>query len=148
MNDHVIKFIEMIRTNKNFYFAYEYCNGGDLEGLMTRQPNKKHLTESQAVNIFKQLLMGFTSLVRENILHRDLKPANILFHNGVAKIADFGFCKTLSSRTELASSTVGSPLYMAPEVVQGKSYSSSADLWSLGCVFYEMLYGVCPFETT
>jgi serine/threonine-protein kinase ULK/ATG1 len=53
-------------------------------------------------------------MVKENILHRDLKPSNILLHNGVLKVADFGFCKTLLEPTDLTQTMVGSPIYMAP----------------------------------
>ena len=143
-NPHVVKFFEMLKTENRYYFVYEYCNGGDLEGMMNKQGR---LREDQAIQIFRQLLTAFKSLVNENILHRDIKPANILFHNGEAKLADFGFCKALTSRQDLTNSTVGSPLYMAPEVMFGKDYDSSSDIWSLGCVLFEMLYSKCPFET-
>ena len=81
-------------------------------------------------------------------MHRDIKPANVLFHNGMAKLADFGFCKVLNSPKDLSKSIVGSPLYMAAEVLLGKDYNANADIWSLGCVLYEMLFKHCPFETS
>lgn len=79
-------------------------------------------------------------------MHRDLKPANILLHNGQVKLADFGFCKALSSHQDLSQTMVGSPIYMAPEILLGHDYTIKADIWSLGCVLYEMLYGECPYE--
>lgn len=79
-------------------------------------------------------------------MHRDLKPANILLHNGQVKLADFGFCKALSTPKDMAQTMVGSPIYMAPEILTGHDYSIKADIWSLGCVLYEMLYGECPYE--
>jgi len=69
-----------------------------------------------------------------------------LLHNGVIKIADFGFCKHLKQRSDMAKTIVGSPIYMAPEILGGKKYTSSADIWSIGVMFYELLYGYCPFE--
>ena len=68
-------------------------------------------------------------------MHRDLKPTNILFHNGVVKVADFGFCKEMMNN-ELTQTMVGSPIYMAPEVLKGSVYDNRADVWSLGVIFY------------
>jgi len=84
--------------------------------------------------------------VQMKILHRDLKPSNILFHNKKIKIADFGFCKPLAGAFDSAETMVGSPIYMAPEILKGQPYNLKADLYSLGVVLYEMLYGVCPYE--
>jgi len=79
-------------------------------------------------------------------LHRDLKPSNILFHDEIIKIADFGFCKSLQTVHDMTQTMVGSPIYMAPEVLKGQAYNTKADIWSLGVVLYEMLFGICPYE--
>lgn len=142
-NPNVVRFIEMLRTSNNMYLIYEFCNGGTLEQLLME---KKFLSEKEALHLFQQMLNAFLPLHKSNILHRDLKPSNILLHNGVLKIADFGFCKSLKGPLELAQTIVGSPIYMAPEILKGNSYSSKADLWSLGVVFFELLFGCCPFE--
>lgn len=80
-------------------------------------------------------------------MHRDIKPDNILLHNGSIKIADFGFCKPLESKEDMVQTMLGSPIYMAPEVIKGEVYTNKADIWSLGVVLYQMLFGVCPFES-
>ena len=82
---------------------------------------------------------------KHNILHRDLKLANILKSNGYLKIADFGFSRLLNHDEELASTMLGSPLNMAPEVLNGNDYGNKADIWSIGTVFYELLYGRPPY---
>ena len=134
----------MLKTSNNFYFIYEFCNGGTLESLLSKQGK---LSEQSALLIFKQLLEAFQVLNKYNIMHRDLKPDNIFFHNGVIKLGDFGFCKNLNSADEMAKTMLGSPIYMAPEVLRGEIYSNKADIWSLGVVLYEMLFKHCPFQS-
>ena len=68
-------------------------------------------------------------------------------HNGKLKLGDFGFSKTLLQGDSVTTTMIGSPIYMAPEVIRGQAYTSKADIWSLGVIIYEMLYGVCPFES-
>jgi len=75
-----------------------------------------------------------------------MKPSNILMHNGTLKIADFGFCKMLAENQNTTQTIVGSPIYMAPEILKGYPYSIKADIWSMGVILFQMLYGYCPFE--
>lgn len=77
-------------------------------------------------------------------MHRDFKLANILKHNGIIKIADFGFSKMLGNDA-IATTMLGSPLNMAPEILGGKNYNSKADIWSIGICFYELLFGKSPY---
>jgi serine/threonine protein kinase len=133
----------MLRTVNNYYLIYEYCNGGTLTQILEK---RRFLKEAEALKIFAQMVEAFKVLVKENILHRDLKPSNILFHDGVLKLADFGFCKELLKENDMTQTMVGSPIYMAPEVLKGQTYNCKADIWSMGVVLYEMLFGVCPYE--
>ena len=79
-------------------------------------------------------------------MHRDLKPENVLVKGEYFKIADFGFCKELKVQS-MTRTMLGSPLYMAPEVLRGEAYTASADIWSIRVILFEMLYGCCPFES-
>ena len=101
----------MLRTANNYYLVYEFCNGGTLSDHIKA---KGRLSEPEAIKIFLELRNAFEALYQENILHRDLKPTNILFHNGVIKLADFGFCKELLKENDMTQTMVGSPIYMAP----------------------------------
>ena len=131
----------MKKTPNNFYLILEYCNGGDLDAYVKK---RKYLTEEEAIEMMCQLIHGFEHLYKHKILHRDLKLANILLNDGVVKIADFGFSKILGEE-ELAATMLGSPLNMAPEVLQNQEYSNKADIYSLGVCYYWMLYGKYPF---
>ncbi|KRX01572.1 Protein kinase-like domain [Pseudocohnilembus persalinus] len=142
-NQHVVKFLEMLKTTNNMYLVYEFCNGQTLEDEIKK---KNFLSEEQSLCYLSQMLFAFRPLAQKNILHRDLKPSNILFQDGVLKIADFGFCKSLETQKDMTQTMVGSPIYMAPEILKGQSYNTKADIWSLGVVFFECLFGFCPFE--
>ena len=140
-NNNIIKLYDIKKTKNNIYLMLEYCNEGDL---MAYLKEKGRLTEDEGVEFFIQILNAFKALVKAKIMHRDFKLANILKHNGVIKIADFGFAKLLGNEA-FANTTLGSPLNMAPEVLEGKSYNNKADIWSVGTCFYELLTGKPPF---
>jgi len=95
------------------------------------------LDERVVVNWFIQLLFGVKALHSKNVLHRDLKSANVfLTSNKTLKIGDFGISKVLDNTS--AKTFVGTPYYLSPEVCENRPYNLSSDLWSLGCIIYEM----------
>lgn len=140
-NPNIIKLYDMKKTANNFYLIIEFCNEGDL-GVYLKQ--KKFLTEDEAVDFFLQIINAFKTLAKDNIMHRDFKLANILKHNGTIKVADFGFAKLLGDEGT-TNTMLGSPLNMAPEVLDGAVYNNKADIWSVGTVFYELIFGKPPF---
>jgi len=84
----------------------------------------------------------------KRIIHRDLKPANILiFSDGIFKLGDLGLGRYMSDETFKAFSQVGTPLYMSPEVIRNEGYDFKTDVWSLGCVIYELISLKSPFRT-
>ena len=101
----------MLKTVNNFYFVYEFCNGGTLDKLMQKEGP---FPEKRAITYFRQMVEAFKVLTKGNIMHRDLKPDNILMHNGSIKLGDFGFCKPLENALDMANTMLGSPIYMAP----------------------------------
>lgn len=106
------------------------------------------LSEDKARQITCDLISALFYLHSHRVLHRDLKPQNVLIdENGVAKLCDFGFARNMGVRTHVLTSMKGTPLYMAPEVINAKPYDHTADLWSLGCIAYELLVGSPPFYT-
>jgi serine/threonine-protein kinase ULK/ATG1 len=85
-------------------------------------------------------------LYKHNIAHRDLKPDNILVKNGVAKIIDFGFAKTLSNPFEVMNEHLGTPLFMSPQIFDKQPYTSKSDIWSLGVTLHELIYKCDPYQ--
>lgn len=128
------------------YLVMEYCNGGDLAAYLQTRGS---IAEDEIQRFLAQLVDALNYLETNNIVHRDLKPQNILLHvegeEVVLKIADFGFARTLFEE-DMAATFCGSPLYMAPEVLEGEAYNASADLWSLGAIIFQCLTGSPPFR--
>ena len=124
----------------------EYMEGGSLSDIMRK--NETGLKIGTIKNIMRQLLRGITHLHEHNIIHRDLKPANILTctKQAIFKIADFGIStEVIEQMSTCKRSVAGTPWYMAPEVILGQPYSFGVDIWSLGCVLYELVCGKKPY---
>ncbi|KRX06445.1 Protein kinase-like domain [Pseudocohnilembus persalinus] len=139
----IVQFIDLITTQRSLYIITEYCGNGDLRNLMQH----KRLSEEQAIKIMRHIVEGFKELIKHNVIHRDLKPANILVHDGVFKIGDFGFAKYVDySSAQMLRSCVGSPLYMAPQILKRQQYGTKCDIWSLGIIFHEMIFGDVPWK--
>lgn len=127
------------------YIITEFCEDGDLYHYLDR---KKKLPESEAKKYLKQLMKGAEYLHANGIIHRDLKPANILIKNGICKLSDFGFAKSLDGDNTVMKSIVGTPLYMSPQILKRLKYTAKSDLWSIGLIYYEMLHGRTPWPAT
>eukprot|EP00002_Diphylleia_rotans_P028014 TRINITY_DN5647_c0_g1_i1.p1 TRINITY_DN5647_c0_g1~~TRINITY_DN5647_c0_g1_i1.p1 ORF type:complete len:620 (+),score=142.87 TRINITY_DN5647_c0_g1_i1:129-1988(+) len=139
----VIQLIEAIDTMERLYVVLEYVDGGELfDYIVAHQRLKEH----RAKKIFRDIVEAIEYCHSLNIIHRDLKPENILLdkHKNI-KLIDFGLSNTLRRDFGLRS-RCGSPYYVAPEMVAGKGYGSSVDVWSLGVVLYSILTGDVPFS--
>ena len=106
------------------------------------------MAESVVTPIACNLVSALYYLHSHRIVHRDIKPQNILLTDtGLAKLCDFGFSKKMEINTYVLESIKGTPLYMAPELIEQQPYDQKADLWSLGCILFELLTGRPPFCT-
>lgn len=141
----ILHLYEFLASRDYYYIVIQYCNQGDLETYM-RQHGIKNFDEPKAVQLLKQIFNGFAELRKKKILHRDFKLANIFMHDEHIVIGDFGFAK---SGQELAETRLGTPLTMSPELLFNNDddviYNSKSDLWSIGVVFYQLLFGDPPF---
>ncbi|OWZ13565.1 NEK protein kinase [Phytophthora megakarya] len=126
----------------------EYASGGDLGAfLQKQQENTGNLSESAIMRIFIQIVLALQYLHEHRILHRDLKPKNILLDgDDIVKLTDFGVSKMLQSTFDCAKTVTGTPHYMAPELLEGSAYDYKSDVWSLGCVLYELATFSPPFD--
>ena len=147
-NKHVISYKEAFFDEKDssLGIVMEYADKGDLFQLITeRKKTKEYFSEQEVWKVFIQLLKGLKALHDFKILHRDIKSANVfLFQGGICKLGDLNVSKV--ARRGLGYTQTGTPYYASPEVWEEKPYDSKSDVWSLGCVIYEMIALRPPFQ--
>nr|XP_015212446.1 PREDICTED: serine/threonine-protein kinase Nek11 isoform X2 [Lepisosteus oculatus] len=135
----ILKFYTSFLERDSFCIITEYCEDKDLECKIEEyKETKKSCPESQITEWFIQLLLGVHYMHERRILHRDLKTKNIFLKNNIVKIGDFGVSRLLMGSCDLATTFTGTPYYMSPEVLSHQGYDSKSDVWSLGCILYEM----------
>ncbi|XP_046935153.1 serine/threonine-protein kinase Nek5 [Lynx rufus] len=143
----IVTFFSSFQENNRLFIVMEYCDGGDLMKRIHRQRGVL-FSEDQILSWFVQISLGLKYIHDRKILHRDIKAQNIfLSKNGmVAKLGDFGIARVLNNSMELARTCIGTPYYLSPEICQNKPYNNKTDIWSLGCVLYELCTLKHPFE--
>lgn len=129
--------------------SMEYCQNGNLRNALTNPRNSCGLPEAEVINLLEDMSNALSFLHNVNIAHRDFKPENIVLQMSandrptqiIYKLIDLGYAKNLDS----VRSLVGTPLYIAPEIVLGEKYTVSVDYWSFAIVAYEVTTGFHPF---
>ena len=173
-NPHIVGYYhrEHLKTTQELYLYMEYCGGGDLGSIIRGLKRKKEYAKEEFVwRIMSQIIVALyrchygidppepgddfsrqkdTRLKRKDqavmILHRDLKPENIfLGEDQSVKLGDFGLSKLMQSH-DFASTYVGTPFYMSPEICASEKYTHHSDIWSLGCIMYELCTHEPPFN--
>jgi NIMA (never in mitosis gene a)-related kinase len=127
------------------------CSGGDLcDYLQKRKLSKKPLSEDEILTFFVQLCLGLKHMHDRKILHRDIKTKNVFLaeHESTVVLGDMGISKVLEFTGQCANTAIGSPYYLSPEIYKGTSYDTGTDIWSLGCILYELATFKPPFNGT
>ena len=140
-SNHTVQLFESYVGKRFSYMVLELCET-DLRKKMEQQT--KCFSEGECLEIFGEIIQGVKVLVEHSYIHRDIKPANVLIKGNLYKIADYGFARKadfygLSKLDEIC----GTPIYMAPQLLCNEPYNAKCDIWSLGLMLYELIFG-CP----
>ena len=145
----IIKFKEVFlqrKPNEALNIVTEFADGGDL-GQKIEQQKKQPFPESQILDYITQICLALQHIHKKKIIHRDLKSGNVfLMKSGIVKLGDFGISKGLKSTWAKAKTVVGTPYYLAPEIINNKPYDSKCDIWALGILLYELMTFKMPFN--
>jgi NIMA (never in mitosis gene a)-related kinase len=148
----IVRYLDSFTDNNELVIVLELAPHGDLAGLCRcLKESDRSLTETQVWATIFQVSDAMHYMHKKRIMHRDIKPANVfLCSQGVVKLGDLGLGRYFSSNTYRAHSVVGTPFYMSPEVINNSGgssggYSFKSDIWSLGCVLYELAALQSPF---
>uniref|UniRef100_A0A8C7GTA7 non-specific serine/threonine protein kinase n=1 Tax=Oncorhynchus kisutch TaxID=8019 RepID=A0A8C7GTA7_ONCKI len=142
----IVAFRDSFEGDGHLYIVMEFCGGGDLLQRIQQQRNTLFSQET-ILKWFAQMCSGTIHIHDKRVLHRDLKSKNIfLTDDGTVKLGDFGSACVLNSAKAYAHTYVGTPYYVSPEIWDSKPYNNKSDVWSLGCVLYELCTLRHPFQ--
>ncbi len=142
---HIVKFEHFFEDKVNVYILLEICTNSTMMELVKK---RKRLSEPEARYYTLQMIDALRYLHRHNVIHRDMKLGNLFLNKDMEiRVGDLGLSAKLNDQSERKKTICGTPNYIAPEIIAGKSHSFEVDVWSLGVILFTMLFGKPPFET-
>lgn len=145
---YIVRYRESFHEDGWLCICMDFCEGGDLSDRIKKmRQSGKFFPEPQVVRWFTQAILALKYIHDLHILHRDLKSGNFfLSKSGNIKLGDFGIAKVLECTAACAQTQIGTPYYLSPEICHGKPYAWSSDIWSMGCILYEICARRVPFD--
>jgi len=138
----IIGYYEYFLESGSLCIVMQYAEGGTMAQMLVEQKEKLGMTlpHMKVIDYFTQIVIALNYMHSKQVLHRDLKTQNILLNRRrtICKLSDFGISKQLNTRSQ-ASTLIGTPSYLSPEICEGRAYNHKSDIWSLGCILYELV---------